>query len=333
MLELRRFIPPVLQWRSRPDNEAGRILVSEQGEVFVMNILVWKETLKNMAPKRVRKILRAVLKQYRDVRNVVERGLANRSITTQDIVETVRALGIQEGDTILVHSSLSRLGPVEGGAEAVVAGLLRAVGKSGTIGAPTFWGNTLKYLEGPRRFDVRETPSILGAITEVIRKHPDARRSLHPTHSAAFIGFNAEYLTAEHHKDCTPVGPNSPYFRLISLGGKILLLGVTLEYMTNFHTIEDIVDDFPEKVYLDEKLTFNVIDENGVTMRITTFCHCPKAGDKRQCMKMEPFLKEYGVLRTGRLGHGEAVVVDAQLLHNALLDLFSKGVTMYNPYK
>jgi aminoglycoside N3'-acetyltransferase len=124
---------------------------------------------------------------------------------------------------------------------------------------------------------------------------------------------------------------NSPYFRLISVGGKIILLGVTPEYMTNFHTIEDVVQNFPEQVYLTRKLDFEVVNEDGNTIHIETYCHCPAAGDKRQCMKMVPYLERYGVIKRARLGHAEVIVVDARGLHEALLDLFSKGVTMYNP--
>ena len=49
------------------------------------------------------------------------------------IAKDLYALGIRPGDTVLVHSSLKSLGPVPGGAETVIQGLLKALGDEGTL--------------------------------------------------------------------------------------------------------------------------------------------------------------------------------------------------------
>jgi len=51
-------------------------------------------------------------------------------------VEDLKRLGVREGVDLLVHSSLRRTGPVEGGADAVIDGLLEAIGPNGTLLAP-----------------------------------------------------------------------------------------------------------------------------------------------------------------------------------------------------
>ena len=79
-------------------------------------------------------------------------------VTTADIVAGLHALGIQEGDLLQVHSSLSALGYVQGGAEAVVDALLQAVGASGTVMVPTFNHGTVAV------FDPATSPSVSGAI-------------------------------------------------------------------------------------------------------------------------------------------------------------------------
>jgi len=257
-----------------------------------MNLLIMKENFKNISPKVVRKLAREGLKVYRDVKNTIAYKFSGNKLYENHITTALRNIEIREGDVVLVHSSLSRLGYVEGGANTVLSGLLKVVGSTGTVGAPTFWGNTSKYVKGARTFDVNNSPSILGTISETIRKHPEAKRSLHPTHSASFIGPLADYLAKDHHLDNTPVGPNSPYMKLVRSNGKILLLGVTLEYLTNFHTIEDITPDIPVKVYLDNPLIFKVLDQKGQELGITTCCQCPEAGKKRQCIKMESYLVE-----------------------------------------
>jgi aminoglycoside 3-N-acetyltransferase len=52
-------------------------------------------------------------------------------------------------------------------------------------------GGMADTLRAGEIFDVRNTPSGMGRIAEFIRKHSDARRSLHPTHSVSAIGARA----------------------------------------------------------------------------------------------------------------------------------------------
>lgn len=297
-----------------------------------MNKEIIKEQLKNMSPFFIRKLAREALKKYREIRNFKDRCWAKKELTENEIRQSLKNGGVQEGDVLLVHSSLSRLGYVQGGAATVVAALLKAVGSKGTIGSPTFWGNTMSYQKGNCVFDARKLPTILGKVAEMIRLHPQAKRSLHPTHSAAFIGPHADYLTKNHHLDNTPVGPRSPYLKLMDLNGKILLLGVTLEYMTNFHTIEDLIPDFPARVYLPEPLTFNVIGHEGNEFKVKTFCHCPETGKMRQTLKMEPYLRENNVFNEFRVGKALVKLIDANKLHNLLMVLFKRGITMYHPF-
>ena len=296
-----------------------------------MNKAFIKERVKNISPIFIRKQVREVLKKYREIRNIVDHRLFSKGLTEKDIVRSLESGGIKRGDVVLVHSSLSRLGQVYGGAATVVSALLKAVGPKGTIGAPTFWGTTMIYQEGNLVFDVKNSPTILGKIAEVIRLHPQAKRSMHPTHSAAFIGPLAGYLTKDHHLDNTPVGPRSPYFKLTQVGGSILLLGVTLEYLTNFHTIEDVIPNFPVRVYLPEPLTFTVIDPERNEFEVNTFCQCPETGKMRQTIKMEYYLRENNVFNEFQVGRGLSKFIDAKKFHYTLMALYDRGITMYNP--
>ena len=73
------------------------------------------------------------------------------------ICKDLHALGVRAGDTILVHSSLKSLGPVPGGAETVIQGLLKALGDDGTLLFPAFSFSTVN-LKNPV-FDVKNSPS------------------------------------------------------------------------------------------------------------------------------------------------------------------------------
>ena len=109
----------------------------------------------------------------------------------KQLAEGFEALGIRSGDTLLVHSSLKSL---EGASPAdVIEALLALLGPEGTLMLPT-----LSYLYANRDnpvFDVRRTPSNVGAIPEYFRTEYPVLRSLCPTHSCAAVGLRAEYLT------------------------------------------------------------------------------------------------------------------------------------------
>jgi aminoglycoside 3-N-acetyltransferase len=149
-------------------------------------------------------------------------------VARADLVAGLRALGIAEGSLLQVHSSLSALGYVEGGAETVVDALLEIVGPEGTLMVPTFNHGAAEI------YDPRETPSINGAVTEALRARPEAHRSLHPTHPYAAIGRDAEELTAGN-LEVETFDRESPLGKLADRGGHILLLGAGMRANTAAH--------------------------------------------------------------------------------------------------
>jgi aminoglycoside 3-N-acetyltransferase len=170
------------------------------------------------------------------------------------IADDLRKLGLQPGDTVLVHASLRALGYVVGGATAVVQALLDVVGPAGTIVSPAYtpenrdpsrWTDPIvpvelwaQVRESIPPFDPRLTPSAgVGAVAERVRTWPGAVRSEHPQTSFAAIGARAADLMAGHALE-SPLGENSPLARLADSGASALLLGVGYERCTTFHLAE-----------------------------------------------------------------------------------------------
>ena len=167
----------------------------------------------------------------------------------------LRACGVREGHTLIVHGSLSRIGFVVGGAETVVRALLAAVGAKGTLVVPTqTWKNLdpARGVHGDRvpeawypalrehwpAYDPAITPSLnMGSIAETIRLWPGATRSAHPARSFAALGAQAAHIIAEHPLE-RPTGEGSPLSKLYELGGYILLLGVGHDKNTSLHLAE-----------------------------------------------------------------------------------------------
>src|SRR5580693_4517545 len=64
--------------------------------------------------------------------------LSKRVITKEQLITDFKKIGLQQGDSVLVHSSLSKIGFVEGGAKTLVDALFETVGDEGTLLFPTF---------------------------------------------------------------------------------------------------------------------------------------------------------------------------------------------------
>ena len=81
--------------------------------------------------------IRAIKRNYRKAkkRRKIERSPA---VTKEMILKDLKEFGIHKGDVIFLHSSLSSIGKVEGGANTVIHALIEAVSLSGTIIIPTF---------------------------------------------------------------------------------------------------------------------------------------------------------------------------------------------------
>ncbi len=146
------------------------------------------------------------------------------------VAADLRSLGLAAGDRVVVHSSLRAVGPVEGGAEAIVDALVEVVGLDGLIVVPAFTYDSA-------RFDPATERGRAGALAEAVRLRTGAVRSLHPSHSVAALGRGAAELCAGHElRSATDV--DSPLDRLARSGGYVLLLGVGHVADTTVHVGE-----------------------------------------------------------------------------------------------
>ncbi|WP_049928068.1 aminoglycoside N(3)-acetyltransferase [Halopiger goleimassiliensis] len=175
-------------------------------------------------------------------------------ITVESIASDLRDLGLEAGDTVLVHGSLSSLGWVCGGAPAVVDALQRVVTADGTIVMPTHspgnmdpadmgnppvpesWYDTIREQMPAYRPDVTPTQG-MGAIAECFRSSPGVRRSDHPQHSFAAWGADAAFVTTDHSLEHS-LGEGSPLARVYDLAGDVLFLGTTHATNTSLHLAE-----------------------------------------------------------------------------------------------
>lgn len=58
-------------------------------------------------------------------------------ITKIDLLKHFEELGLRKGDNVIVHTSMSKMGYICGGAQTVIEALLETVGGNGTVLMPT----------------------------------------------------------------------------------------------------------------------------------------------------------------------------------------------------
>ena len=243
--------------------------------------------------------------------------MQHSNFTKKDIVDALRSLGLSAGSTVLVHSSLSSMGWVDGGAETVIDALLEAVAPSGTVIVPTLTGTSQDSAEHPPVFDPRTSPCWTGTIPETFRRRPAARRSRHPTHSVACIGPAADRLIGGHEYSATPCAADSPYGRLAEEGGSILLLGVTHDSNTCLHMVEEIAR-VPYHMQ-SRPAVARVAREDGSWEEIEVRPHLWRW--ERDFPKVEPHLRAANAQRDGRVGQAFSRLIDARAMRDLLLPL------------
>lgn len=248
-------------------------------------------------------------------------------VQIDDILSGLEALGLSTGDTVLVHSSLSSFGLVEGGADTVIEALLRIVGSHGCVVMPTL---TLGASESPVVFDVRESPSTSGRITEVFRKRPDAHRSTHPTSSAAAVGYASKEITGWHGK--TPCSLTSPYGQVYLRGGHCLFLGATFGSNTMFHVAEELVK--PAYLRMAAFSDAIVVDELGreSTVEFSRY-NCYQTGLKRDLNALEPIFEKAGAVRHTIIGSSSCMMIRARDVIGIASDLLRRDAESIVSYE
>ncbi|MEU7938145.1 aminoglycoside N(3)-acetyltransferase [Microbispora bryophytorum] len=184
-------------------------------------------------------------------------GRADLTLGRDTLVEALQRLGLQSGQTVLVHASLRSIGRIDGGVATLADALMKVLGTEGTLVVPTFTSansNTSRsylkavqwmteeearrYRDGIPAFDVRESSAIeCGVLSEHVRTLKSAVRSEHPQTSFAAVGPSAEWLMADHELK-SHLGEESPLAKLARTGALVLLLGVGYDKCSAFHLAE-----------------------------------------------------------------------------------------------
>ncbi len=141
-----------------------------------------------------------------------------------------RKTNVEPGDTIIVHTSYKSLGGVEGGVDTIINVMQALVGSQGTVLFPAF--NFQSWTE-THYFDIVQTPSKMGMITEQARLRPGAKRTPHPIFSFSVLGHRSEEFAGT--EDVEAYGPNSAFALFHKTNGKIVSIGLDFNNTFSMH--------------------------------------------------------------------------------------------------
>ncbi|AJY75901.1 AAC(3) family N-acetyltransferase [Paenibacillus beijingensis] len=233
--------------------------------------------------------------------------------TKESLIRNLEQLEVDRNGTLLVHSSYKSIGEVEGGPDTILDALTDYM-KNGLLVMPT---HTWSYIdENNPRFHVQDSPSCVGILTELFRKRPGVVRSLHPTHSVAALGKDAEAFVTGNEKCDTPCGPQSPWGKLLERKATIMLLGVDLRRNTFMHGIEEWAN-IPNRV-ADRPVLLYTILPDGTEIPVPSRRHSGGENWSDYFWKVNDIFIKKGVMYTGRFGLAEVRICDADRMTSLL---------------
>jgi aminoglycoside 3-N-acetyltransferase len=292
-----------------------------------------KDFVRNLVPQELLEWNRARKKEKQRALLAAQRD-GGKVLTKEMLVEQFKNIGLKSGDQVMVHSAMSKIGFLENGPKTFVDALFEVVGENGMICMPSSPVKTLQleHMKNAPVFDIKNTPSVMGAITEYFRKLPRTRRSLHPTEPVCANGVLAEEFVVDHFGEITPYTAKSPWKKLMDAKGKILYIGVTLDNAgTHLHTLEDAVD-FCFPVYADEIFNAVCIDADGNEKIMKTKVHNPEFSKRRKCDGFIPLFIANGVLTKHTLGKAECLFLEADKMFQVMKTAYeAHRITMYTP--
>ena len=232
----------------------------------------------------------------------------------QRIREDLLKLDIREGAKLIVHSSYKAIGEITGGPQTFLDVLLDVIGDSGAVMVPVF--NDPAII-----FDLKETPSKCGIITELFRKMQGTFRSFHPTHSVAVRGFSALNMVNKH-ESSTALGINSPMHCFIDTGADILLVGVNYNAASAIHIAERIAKAPYIQIPCNDKYAHPVKALRNNTVEEYVIDECP--GCSRNFVVVGEQLKISELVRTGNIGNAVSQKVSGKDMLECAINILQK---------
>lgn len=220
----------------------------------LLKFVYWK--IKPLIPHRTVLYLKSLKSSSNDI-NV------NNQVELQELSNFLRQIGVNDGVSIVVHSSYDSLKSLKVLPRDIVSMLCSLVGNSGNLIMPA--NRIIDYSKVPFEFNVGKSRIWSGALPFALFLDKSSIKSRIPINSVVVAGQDKQSLVCDelNSDDETPCGKTSAWYKVYLKQGLVLGLGVDLVHnLTMTHIVEDSwVDEWPSKNWYD-RVNYHVIDNN-----------------------------------------------------------------------
>ena len=233
-------------------------------------------------------------------------------ISKYQILEQLKNLGINNGDTIFVAADLMRVGYFNSSIDQTLLDWVEIfdelLGDKGTIVVPTYSPSYIRLIKKYDFIFTKESASNSGSLAKAyLNFAPGALRGDHPTNSCTSKGFYAEDISKV---DGPSFKKYSPYAKVIELGGKNLMLGIVDQRNCPFtyHHVQENLGHTRTHPY-SGMLETSYINELGVKTR---FIVNEVGGCTAGVHKTWGYHLDKGAVKFGQVGKSLSALVDSK---------------------
>ncbi len=293
----------------------------------------------------VKKIVRKAIKAFFGVAGIslfvkkqkkaVLRRVYTKKYSADDLVAEMCKMGMQRGSVVFIHSSMTEFYNYTGTAIELINKIIQVIDEDGTLMMPAYPRMKMQLLKdalNPNEvvFDVNNTPSGAGYLSEVFRTYPGVKRSISLQHSVCAFGKLAEYMTSEHHLSVTAWDEMSPYYKMSQINTLVFAFGLPNFLGTVIHCTESILRNKYQyfSLFFTKKNSYTYRDENGNVGVHTFLTHdFIRKSSKKKIIKKYFDKNQFHVKYISNL---RIQMVNAKYTLELYLKLAEKGITMYS---
>lgn len=246
----------------------------------------------------------------------------------KDLIQVMKKMGMKKGSVVFIHSSMTEFYNYSGTAEELIHNIIDIIGEEGTLMMPAY-PKSQKFNDEVD-FDVLNTPSGAGYLSEVFRKMPGVKRSINLQHSVCAYGKLADYFVSEHHLSLTAWDELSPYYKMSQINTLVFSFGLPYFLGTMIHCTESILRTKYQyfELFFKKEKEFKYRDSEGNIGECRYLTH--DFARKRSKKKIVKKYFDRSQFKKAKLSNLNIEMVEAKYTLDLYLQLADRGITMYS---
>jgi aminoglycoside N3'-acetyltransferase len=271
-------------------------------------------------------------------------------IPIDQIQGALQSAGIRRGDSLFVHSSLtrfyhgggnslrgylSRLSPQNSGDYAIrlIQLFLDFTGSTAVLMFPSdFMGDYERAAASKQVWSLKDARTKhRGYLSEVFRTWTGTIRSTHPIYNVTAQGKDVQKELRSHWDLLYSMDIGSPWHKFMQIGGKAVFFGVDFEVNSFIHLPEYIIkNDYPKPIFFNRPHSFIVENPDGCQKEVLGYLHAikwPHGTVSKFCQYLN---NKYGIYKTVYVRNTPITVFRVKDQYDALMLELEQGVSWYD---